>query len=168
MTVEFKAGRQNDKIFDEFGNVNHNMRQSIRRGWFRLGQDLKSEVVKETKKRPRAGATYFFRSKQGKPKRHVASRSGESHADRTYLHLGFGKLTKSTSWKVHGHEKMDFGYGIAVTSKNKAPIYDEWVEFGTKRMNARPSIQNAIKATQRNAEDHFQRELSKTFERTRL
>ncbi len=162
MTIEFKAGRQNRRIFDEFGNVNHNMRQSIRRGWFRLGQDLKSEANKEILKKPKHGRTYFIRTKSGRRRRHVASAPGETHANLS------GRLRRSISWKVHGHEKLDFGYGIATTAKNKAPPYDVFVEFGTSRMEARPSLQNAINETQRNAEDHFQRELSKTFERNRL
>lgn len=162
MTIEFTADRKNDRIFDEFGNVNHNMRQSIRRGWFRLGQDLKSEANTEILKKPKHGHTYFIRTKGGRRRRHIASAPGETHANLT------GKLRRSISWKVHGHEKLDFGYGISTTAKNKAPKYDEWVEFGTSRMDPRPSLQNAINETQRNAEDHFQRELSKTFERTRL
>lgn len=162
MTVEFKAGRENRRIFDEFGNVDHNMRQSIRRGWFRLGQDLKTEANTEILRKPKGGRVYIRRDKRGRRRRHVASAPGETHANLT------GKLRRSISWKVHGHEKLDFGYGIATTAKNKAPVYDKFVEFGTRIMEPRPSLQNAITATQRNAEDHFQKELSKTFERTRL
>lgn len=162
MTVEMKAARQNDKIFDEFGNVNHNMRQSIRRGWFRLGQDLKSEANKEILKKPKHGRTYILRTRSGRRRRHVASAPGETHANLS------GKLRRSISWKVHGHEKLDYGYGISTTAKNKAPFYDAFVEFGTRRMDPRPSLQNSINETQRNAENHFQRELSKTFERTKL
>ncbi len=39
---------------------------------------------------------------------------------------------------------MVFGYGVSVTGKNKAPRYDEYVEFGTRKMGPRPSLENAI------------------------
>lgn len=162
MTVAFKAERQNKKIFDEFGNVNNNMRQSIRRGWFKLGKDLKAEANQEILKKPKHGRVYIIRDRRGRGRRHRASAPGETHANRS------GRLRRSISWKVHGHEKLDFGYDIATAQRNKAPIYDKFVEFGTEIMEPRPSLKNAITKVQRNAEDNFQKELSKTFERTRL
>ena len=71
---------------------------------------------------------------------------------------------------------MDFGYGFSTTATNAAPEYDIYVEEGTKkrkhksgkstgRMDARPSIENAVRATKRNTKDHFKKAMLKEFKK---
>lgn len=155
--IAFEADGANEEIFRELGQIHGDMRRAIRKAWFALGKDLKKEANTEILRKPRAGRKYFIRGPSGRRRRHVASLPGETHANRT------GKLRRSLSWKVHGHESMDFGYGISTRGSNQAPEYDAWVEFGTMLMFARPSLENAIEATQRNAETHFAREMSRVF-----
>ena len=58
---------------------------------------------------------------------------------------------------------MDFGYGVSTTQRNAAPKYAPFVERGTGAMEPRPSLENAITATQRNAERNFNRALAREF-----
>lgn len=54
---------------------------------------------------------------------------------------------------------MSFGYGIT----RDAPDYGKFVEFGTRRMAARPSLENAINFTQGNTQGNFTSEMNQEF-----
>ena len=58
---------------------------------------------------------------------------------------------------------MEFGYGVAAKLGAEAPHYDEYVEFGTSKMAARPSLRNALDKVGENAEQHFVRAMAKEF-----
>lgn len=124
--------------------------RGIRRGWFDLARDLKATANAEILRKPKGGRVYLVKTRTGR-RRHVASAPGETHANLK------GRLRRSLSWKVRGTDSMDFGYGVSTTSRNEAPPYAPHVEFGTRRMAERPSLENAITATQREAEQNFER-----------
>lgn len=159
MTVKFKAARENVAAYREIEGIEEGTRRAIRQTWFRLGVDLRREAKKQIIKAPKSGRVYFIRQRGGRIRRHVASAPGETHANLS------GALQRSISWKVNGTESMDFGYGFSTTAANKAPPYDAAIEFGRRdgHIAARPSIENAINATERNAEDHFAKEMAKEF-----
>lgn len=125
-------------------------RRSIRHGWFELGADLKRTANREILRKPKSGRTYYVSGPSGRRRRHVASAPGETHANLS------GELRKSLSWKVRGYTQLEFGYGVddSGAGKQDAPLW-ALIEFGTKRIKARPSLQNAIKATNRNAIRYF-------------
>ena len=149
--MRIQSDRRNEREFIRMRGIEQATRKGIRMGWFDLGRDLKSEADREIKRKPKSGRTYIIRSRSGRRRRHVASAPGETHANLS------GRLRRSLSWKVHGSDSMDFGYGVSTTSRNQAPRYSPWVEFGTVRMEERPSLENAINATQREAEQNFER-----------
>ena len=62
-------------------------------------------------------------------------------------------LRRSLSWRVVG-DILEFGYGA---KNDNAPKYAKFLEFGTRNMEPRPTLDNAITATQRNAETAFTR-----------
>lgn len=136
LTVE--SSRGNKKHLATLARTEKIVRISIRHAWFELGKNLKSEANQEILRRPKSGRVYVVRDPSGRRRRHVASASGETHANLS------GRLRRSISWKVHGEDSMVFGYGVSVTGKNKSPRYDEYVEFGTRNMGPRPSLENAI------------------------
>ena len=145
--VKFKADRRNDRVFANIKGLKRKTHRSIRHGFFDLGKDLRQTASDNIIKRPKGGRTYIIRTRGGRRRRHVASKAGETHANLS------GKLRRSLGWKVRGSKGMEFGYGV----DQDAPEYAPFVEKGTRRMGARPSLQIAIDQTTRNAENYFDR-----------
>ena len=158
--VGFEADRRNTKAFKLLNALIPRTRIAIRNTWFAVGLQLDKEARKEINRKPKSGRTYFIRvGRSKKVRRHIASAPGETHANRSY------KLRNSVSWKVHGSEMMEFGYGFSTTASNKAPFYDSYVEDGTSKMKPRPSIGNAVAAVKGTVEDRFQKEMLAEFKR---
>ncbi len=163
MTIQFKVTDRLEtaRVFKSLENLENATRRSIRQAWFELAKDLKQEANKEILRRPKGGRTYIIRTRGGRRRRHVASAPGETHANLT------GALRRSLSWKVYGVDSMEFGYGVSTTAQNEAPIYAGAIEFGRKdgSIEARPSLLNAITATQRNAEKYFEIAMNRELNR---
>jgi len=147
-----KGNTFNKRHFRDLGDAEIKTTRAIRQTWFALGEDLKDRSRAEILRKPKSGQTYFLRLR-GRRVRHVASAPGETHANFT------GELRKSIGYKIHGNNEMSFGYGIT----RDAPDYAEFVEFGTRRMAARPSLENAINYTQGNVQRHFTSEMNQEF-----
>lgn len=151
MTVGFEQkwieDRRNARVNELLDDATVNIKRTIRQGFFQLGKDLKITANKEILRRPKKGRVYYIRTRGGRSRRHVASAPGETHANIT------GALRRSIGWVVAGSESLTFGYGV--DPRGPAPDRAEWLEFGTTRMKARPSLQNAMKDTERNAEVYF-------------
>lgn len=140
-------------LFKEVKDLPSTIHQTFRDGFFGYMAALKKGASKEILRKPKSGTTYLVRTRGGKRKRHVASAPGETHANLT------GRLRRSLSWKVHGWEKAEFGYGVSTNAQNKAPKYGAFLELGTRFMSPRPSLINAVKATNRDV--HFDRAVDK-------
>lgn len=121
---------------------------------FTSGQGLVKATSKEIIRKPKGGRTYIRRDRAGRKRRHVASAPGETHANMT------GRLRRSLGFKVNPSQ-LEFGYGV---QSNGAPEYAEFVEFGTSRMKARPSLQNGMRSQRRNFMVNFEREIGKRLE----
>jgi len=140
---------ENKRTYAEIANLGKMGRRAIRQAWFRLGIDLRQAASREILRKPKGGRTYWIRIKGGRRRRHVASAPKESHANLR------GRLRRSLSWKVHGADSMEFGYGVSTTAVNAMPRYGKYVEEGTTRMGERPSIGNAVAAVGDRAGRHF-------------
>lgn len=136
MLLTIRPDRGSERAFARLRGVDRVAKRAIRQAWFGLGRELKAEASKEILRRPKGGRVYVVRGPSGRRRRHVASAPGETHANLS------GTLRRSLGWKVHGHLRMDFGYGV----DSQAPRYAPFVERGTRRMAARPSLRNAIDA----------------------
>ncbi len=143
----------NARVFRELGEIEVRTDRAIRAMWFNLADDLKKRANAEILRKPKGGRVYIRRTRGGRRRRHVASAPGETHANDT------GKLRKSIGWKVHGNNDLVFGYGVT----GPAPKYDEFVEFGTRKMEARPSLENAVNYTQGNTQSHFEHAMNREF-----
>jgi HK97 gp10 family phage protein len=156
VSVNFRveAGRGAGQSFRKLSTLAQGTKRSIRQGWFSIGRNLSQEANREILRKPKSGRVYFIR-RGGRRFRHIASAPFETHANIT------GKARRSVSWKVHGTDSMDFGYGVSTTAKNAAPIYAPFLEFGTRKMAPRPSLSNAIVREQRNSEVEFERSLAR-------
>ena len=145
--INLRSHPNNRDFFVEIEGLENRLRRTVRRGWFKLGKDLKQTANKEILRRPKGGRTYIRRTRGGRRRRHVASAPGETHANMS------GKLRRSIGWRVSGSDRMEFGYGVA--RGESAPAYANAIENGSFKILARPSLRNAITATQRNAERYF-------------
>lgn len=105
-------------------------RRALRQGMYRIGKDLESTLKRDILKKPKSGRTYTYRTASGRRKRHIASASGETVANRS------GNYRRSVGFKV-GSDKIEFGAGAE---------YAGFLENGTPRMSARPSLKNTIKS----------------------
>lgn len=136
----------------KLGSIAKYTRKAIRRVWFDLGKDLKASAMKEIARKPKSGRVYRIRGPSGDVIRHVSSAPGETHAEIT------GDLRRSLDYKVSGSgETMKFGY-----LKNPPP-YAAAVEFGTKNMEPRPTLDNAWNDVSSQMERHFKVEMAREF-----
>lgn len=142
MTVKFTQNRQNTKVFAVIKDIPKLTRRGLRQGMFKAGQGLISEANREILKGGKTGVIYIRRDRAGRRRRHMSSAAGESHANLS------GTLRKSLSFQLRGSSEIEFGYGVS--SGKEAPEYARFVEFGTTKMKARPSLNNALDAEQGN------------------
>ena len=142
------------RLFRDLQGTEMDTADAVRETWRSLGFSLKTRANSEILRRPRKGRVYRIRGKNGNFRRHVASEPGESHANMR------GDLRRAIAWNVHGNLDFSFGYGL---NNQSSPKYDEFVEFGTRRMAARPSLLLAIEHTQGNTQGHFAREMNRRF-----
>jgi len=152
--ITIRADRQNDKVLLKIAHAGELTERGIRQGFFRLAKDLHGTANEDILRKPKKGKTYIVRGPSGRKRRHVASAPGESHANLS------GKLRRSMGWKVSGAKLMEFGYGAGPET---APDYAPFVENGTRRMAARPSLGNSVRKNIRNGELHFVREVMRRF-----
>ena len=145
MSFTFTGDRANQRVYVQIDSLEELTRRAIRHGWFTLGKDLRQTASKEILRRPKSGRVYRVRGPSGRRRRHVASAPGETHANLT------GAARRSLGWVVTGSRSMEWGYGV----DKSAPEYVKHLEFGTKRMAARPSLQNAMDAVHRNSKMYF-------------
>lgn len=134
-----RQDRNNDVVFREVDQMTTRLQQVFRRGFLLYMQALKRRANHEILHGKKTGRVYRVR-KGGRVRNHRASAPGETHANLS------GRLRRSLSWKVHGWQRAEFGYGVATNASEVAPLYAPFVEFGTSRMEARPSLENAIEA----------------------
>lgn len=149
MATDFKMtiNSRSRKVLVEATELRALTRRSIRHGWFALAKDLKQTANTEILKGVKTGHIYMVRGPSGRRRRHQSSAAGETHANLS------GTLRKSLGWVVRGHTGMEFGYGV----DKPAPDYLWAIEFGYRKRNLkpRPSLQNAINATNRNSTRYF-------------
>ena len=150
--IQFKQSAQNNITLIKLDRGVEFTQRAIRQGFFQLGRDLKDTANKEILRKPKSGHVYIVRGLGSSRRRHVASAPGETHANLT------GKLRRSLDWQVRGSTEMEFGYMAGVI-----PEYAPFVEFGTSRMAARPSLGNAVSVITRNAQVYFSAALAKEF-----
>jgi len=128
-------------------NLGRLTQEGLELGAWQAGRLLKKNTNADILRKPKGGRTYVLRDKAGRKRRHAASAPGETHANLS------GTLRRSLNFSVSGSE-LEFGYF-------NPPPYGKWVEEGTRRMEARPSLQNNIKAAQRDIVVAIQNEIKR-------
>lgn len=131
--------------------LNRLTKEGVEHAAWTSARGLRKATSKEILRKPKGGRVYVSRTRSGARRRHTASAPGETHANFS------GKLRRSLDFKVSSRN-IEFGYGV---TKGNAPDYAEFVEFGTRNMKPRPSLQNGIKGERRNFQNNFDREIGK-------
>lgn len=147
--------RNSRAVVERIGRLGELTQSGVEHAAYTSAKGLQKAINAEILHKPKGGRVYVIRSATGRKRRHRASAPGETHANLT------GKLRKSIGFKVNPNQ-LEFGYGVE--SKEAAPDYAAGVEFGTKNMAARPSLQNGIKSERRNFQNNFEREIGKRLE----
>jgi hypothetical protein len=135
-------------------NLKKLTRSGVEHAAFTSGRGLVEATSAEILRRPKGGRTYIRRDAAGRRRRHVASAPGETHANMT------GTLRRTLSFNVN-RSTLEFGYGV---HHGDAPDYAQFVEEGTRRMAARPSLRHGITSQRRNFQANFDREIGKRLE----
>lgn len=148
MSFSFLPFRGNKKTIIRIEDMAKRTRSGLRQGMFKAGQALRSEANREILKGIKTGIIYTRRTSSGRRRRHQSSAAGQTHANLS------GELRRSLSFQLRGASEIEFGYGVS--SGREAPDHAKWVEFGTSRMKARPSLRNAIRAQQGNLTQFFE------------
>ena len=151
--MSFKADLGNVRTFRDMLLIRVRTKRAIEDSWYMLGRDLRRTAVRDMANKSKSGRTYNVRVR-GRIRRHTASAPGETHADLSR------ELSKSTGYKVDGFSRMRFGYGVG---SKQSPKYDESVEKGTDRMNARPSIENTVKKVKSREHGYFRSAMLRQF-----
>lgn len=152
MTIEID--RKSMKAIAKIKNIEKLTKSGIEYAAYTSAKGLMKVTSAEILHKPKGGKIYIRRDRAGRRRKHRASAPGETHANMT------GKLRRSLGFKVNPRE-IEFGYGV---EKSNAPDYAGFVEFGTKRMKARPSLQNNIKSERRNFQNNFESQIGKRLE----
>ncbi len=152
--MSFTIDRTTRESFELIANLGKLTRSGVEFAAYVSGRGLVRATSKEILRKPKGGRIYIRKDRAGRRRRHIASAPGETHANMS------GKLRRSLGFKVNLNQ-IEFGYGV---QSNDAPEYAKFVEFGTRRMRARPSLQNGIKSQRRNFQNNFEREIGKRLE----
>ncbi len=148
MTFSFKIDAKNRKVELRIANLGKATSKGINQAFYSIGKDLKGTAQQSIIDPPKTGRIYRVRGK-----RHQASAAGEAPANLT------GALKDSIDFKVGSSNSMRFEAGDGKVN------YAGFLEDGTSKMAARPFMIPAIKANERNAIAHFEREILKTIKK---
>jgi HK97 gp10 family phage protein len=172
MSISIVESPENRHIEIQIRNIAKLNSQGIRKGFYYLGKDLVAESRKLINKKPKTGRVYKIRKViGGRFVRHVASAPGEAPARIT------NALFNSLDFDVSGAERMEFGSkrktqytqraigaGFTVRGLRKTEIeYPKYLEEGTTKMAKRPFLAPSVKNNQKNAQEHFNREIKKAL-----
>lgn len=140
--LKFIEDSKNDRVFIQIDDLENRTRRGIRQGFFRLGSRLKQELNKQILAKNKTGRIYIRKDRAGRRRRHRASAPGETAANRT------GNYRRNVGFQLRGAQQLEFGI------RNGAK-YGVFLEKGTKKMEPRPGLGNAVKATTKDARNFF-------------
>lgn len=148
-----KLDRRSNKTALKIRGLRSATTRAVELSAFEAGKTIQTETNKEILRKPKGGRLYVTKNRAGRRRRHIASAPNETHANFS------GTLRRSLGYKVKGRQ-IEFGYGVV---RGDAPDYAEHVEFGTRNMVRRPSLQNGINATQSRVVQDIERGLQRAY-----
>jgi HK97 gp10 family phage protein len=140
MTIEID--QKSKRVIVKLLNSGKTVPSNMRKGLFFVGKKLKSTASKNILKK-KNGRTYKY-----KKRRRKASQPGESWANRS------GTARKGIVYKVASSSKLRFGNTVD---------YAEFLEFGTRKMEARPAHLIAIEENEQNIVEILESHIDSSF-----
>ncbi len=149
MAVEYRVSSNYKIAMSQLDSLDHEMTRSTRKSLFRIGDEFNEELNRQVLKKPRSGRTYVRKIGEGGRRRHVASRAGESPANRT------GRYRKGRGYNIRGNQQLEWGI--------RDVPYSKFLESGTRNMAPRPGVQNTYKAKQNQIPSIIESDLKNLF-----
>lgn len=146
--ITISEDHRNRRVISRIKRSGRHVRDGIRSGYFRLGQDLRSEGRRLVREPPKTGRVYRIRGRL-----HQASAPGQPPANLT------GLLQRSIDFEQRGWDQMLFGARAE---------YAPYLELGTSRIDPRPFLRPAVSAMNRNGRRHLEREVEASLKRRRI
>ena len=140
-----EPGPGNKKAFQSVIDAPMETRRAIRQAYFKIGKDHTDDLSRQMLARDKTGRIYILVGRTGRRRRHRASAPGQTAANIT------GNMRRNRGFQLKGSDQMEFGI--------RDTPYAAFLERGTSRMTARPSLGNTVKALQKNTTNYFAREL---------
>ena len=144
--LRVKDGGGNKRTFNQLDQAEFRTERGIRQGFFFLGNQLNRELSRQMLEKNKRGRVYIRRTRSGARRRHKSSAPGQTPANMT------GNMRKHRGYQVRGADQMEWGI-------RDGADYAVFLEKGTRKMRPRPGLKNTIRATQRDGQTGFEREL---------
>lgn len=144
--------RGEDKFYSNLRGLPRTTVRGFRAAWFAVGQEWKRELNREILHGQKTGRLYKHKGRTIQ-----ASAAGETIANRS------GATRRSMSYRTRGYMELDVGFGLG----REAPRYVSYPEFGTKFMEERRSVRNAMLAIEGTVQQHFSEALTRAILDTR-
>ena len=145
MTVKISVDHKSQQILLDIGKHGFKHRRALRIALNEIGSHVANKMANYIFRPPKTGRWYNYNGR-----RYQASAPGESPANRT------GKLAGSGGYRVNGY------YDVTIYEKAE---YSAFLEYGTRKMAARPHLSRAVTATRRDAVKIIQDQINKELKR---
>lgn len=152
MSAELISGSTNKEAFKALKSLDKLIRRGVANAARKSGLTLVAETAREIRRKPKGGRTIFLKiGGRGRPRRHVTSAPGETFANTTGLWI------KTLGYQLLGSNSLEFGFGAG--NGNPPPEQAKDLEFGTKKLKARPTLQNGIMMAEETIIKHLEDEI---------
>lgn len=152
MSAQLISGGSNKEAFKALKNIDRLVKRGVGKAARKAGLALVAETARAIFEKPKGGETVFKKiGGRGRPRRHVTSAPGETFANTT------GLWVKTLGYQVLGSDGLEFGFGAG--NGNPPPEQAKDLEFGTKNLKARPTIQNGIMMAEETIIAHLENEI---------
>lgn len=89
-------------VYKQVTKLRSNVETQLRKSLHNIGKELKATAKKDILAKPKGGLTYRILDKNGKGRRHVASKNGESWANKS------GRARKGIQYSVKGSKQLHY------------------------------------------------------------
>lgn len=145
MTFKVTEPPSNRKVLLNLKHLKNQSVRGIRQGFYIVGKMAITEINRAVLEKPRSGQVYRY-----KGRKHVASRAGESFANRS------GAARRTRGFDVKGADQVEFGF-----RENGETIYTDYLENPKNKATARPTVGNASKKVQGRVQNIMEKEIEK-------
>lgn len=145
MTFKVTEPRSNKTVILNLKHLKNQSVRGIRQGFYIIGKMAITEINRAVLDKPKGGRVYKY-----KGRKHVASRPGESFANRS------GAARRTRGFDVKGADQVEFGF-----RQNGETIYVDYLENPKNKATRRPTVGNASTKVQGRVQNIMAKEIKK-------